>query len=148
MSKTFLYRFFGLGKLPASVLAPLEKEGIVLLDEGIRATVTYRNFRAPGKYSNWKRQWFSAAIILTKQRLLAFRLRSEIINVHFTDERFRQMQFSLEEAETLLVAFDASLFQVDWSGMIEYRFKIEQARDFFDKIQTVLKPLQNSGNTK
>ena len=39
MSKTFLYRFFGLGKLPASVLAPLEAEGIVLFDEGIRATV-------------------------------------------------------------------------------------------------------------
>ncbi len=134
MSKTFLYRFFGLGKLPAPVLAPFEKEGIVLLDEGIRATITYRNFRAPGRYSNWKRQWFSSAIILTKKRLFALRLRSEIINVAFTDERFRQMQFSVEEPETLLVAYDASLFQADSSGTIEYRFQTPHAKDLLSKL--------------
>ena len=138
MSKTFLYRFFGLGKLPASVLAPLEKEGIVLLDEGIRATVTYLNFRAPGRYSNWKRQWFSSAIILTKKRLFALRLRSEIINVPLTDERFRQMQFSLEDEETLLVAYDASLFQADASGTSEYRFRTPQARAFIDELAAFL----------
>jgi len=138
MSKTFSYRFFGLGKLPASVLAPLEKEGIVLYDEGIRATITYRNFRAPGRYSNWKRQWFSSAIILTKQRLHALRLRSVIIDVPLTDERLRQMQFSFEDKETLLVAYDASLLQADASGTIEYRFKTEQAQAFFNKIQFAL----------
>ncbi len=134
MSKTFLYRFFGFGKLPAEYVAALEKEGIILLDEGIRGTVTYRNFRAPGRYSNWKRQWFSSALILTKKRLLALRLRSEIIDVPFSDERFRQMQFSLEDETTLLVAFDASLFHADWSGSIEYRFQTAQAQAFFDKL--------------
>ena len=135
MSKTFLYRFFGLGKLPASVLAPLEKEGIVLYDEGIRATITYLNFRSPGRYSNWKRQWFSSAIILTNERLLALRLRSEIINVALSDERLRQMQISLEELETLLVAYDASLFQADASGTVEYRFRTPQAQAFLDKLR-------------
>jgi len=139
MSKTFLYRFFGLGKLPASVLAPLEKESITLLDEGIRATVTYRNFRAPGRYSNWKRQWFSSSIILTKKRLLALRLRSEIIDVPLTDERFRRLQFSLEDENTLLVAFDASLFHTDWSGTIEYRFKTAQAQTFLNKLREIIR---------
>ena len=134
MSKTFLYRFFGLGKLPATVLAPLEKEGIVIYDEGIRATITYLNFRSPGRYSNWKRQWFSSAIILTNERLFALRLRSEIINVALTDERLRQMKFSLEEPEKLLVAYDASLFQADASGTIEYRFQTPHAEGFFDHL--------------
>jgi len=136
MSKTFLYRLFGIGKLPAELIAELEKEGIILFDEAIRGTATYRNFRAPGRYSNWKRQWFSSAIILTKQHLLALRLRSEIINVLLTDERFRQMQFSLEDDEkTLLVKFDASLFHDDWSGTIEYRFQTTQAKEFFNKLR-------------
>jgi len=135
MSKTFLYRFFGLGKLPASVLAPLEAEGIVLLDEGIRGTVTYLNFRSPGRYSNWKRQWFSSAVILTKKRLLALRLRSEIIDVPLTDERFRQMRFALEDEKTLLVHFDASLFQADSSGTIEYRFQTPHAPAFTDQLR-------------
>ena len=134
MSKTFLYRFFGLGKLPASVLAPLEKEGIVLYDEGIRGTVTYLNFRAPGRYSNWKRQWFSSAIILTTERLFALRLRSEIINVRLTEERFRQLRFSLDDENTLLVAADAAFFQSDATGTIEYRFKTPHAEAFLEKL--------------
>jgi hypothetical protein len=134
MSKTFLYRLFGIGKLPAELTDALESEGIILLDEGIRGTVTYRNFRAPGRYSNWKRQWFSAAIILTKERLLAFRLRSKIINVPLTDERFRQLRVSLEDEDTLLIAFDASLFQADASGTIEYRFRTPHAKTFLEKL--------------
>ena len=135
MSKTFLYRFFGLGKLPEAVLAPLKAEGIVLYDEGIRATVTYLEFRAPGRYSNWKRQWFSSTIVLTNERLFALRLRSEIINVPLNDARLRQMRFSFEEPETLLVAYDASLFQADASGTIEYGFKTPQAREFIAKLE-------------
>jgi len=134
MSKTILYRLFGIGKLPAEYVAALEKEGIILFDEAIRGTVTYRNFRAPGRYSNWKRQWYSASIILTEKRLLALRLRSEIIDVPFTDERFRRMQFALEDETTLLVAFDAALFNADWSGTIEYRFQTAQAKALLDKL--------------
>ncbi|MEJ7848655.1 MAG: hypothetical protein WKF92_11275 [Pyrinomonadaceae bacterium] len=48
MSKTFLYRFFGIGGIPTNVRAEIEREGVVLFDEGIRGTVTYINFRAPG----------------------------------------------------------------------------------------------------
>jgi len=134
MSKTILYRLFGIGKLPAEYVAALEKEGIILFDEAIRGTVTYRNFRAPGRYSNWKRQWYSASIILTEKRLLALRLRSEIIDVPFTDERFRRMQFALEDETTLLVAFDAALFHADWSGTIEYRFQTARAKALLDKL--------------
>jgi len=134
MSKTILYRLFGIGKLPAEYVAALEKEGIILFDEAIRGTVTYRNFRAPGRYSNWKRQWYSASIILTEKRLLALRLRSEIIDVPFTDERFRRLQFALEDETTLLVAFDAALFHSDWSGTIEYRFQTARAKALLDKL--------------
>ena len=135
MSKSILYRLFGIGKIPQSYDAPLKSEGVILSDEGLKGSVTYLDFRAPGKYSNWRRQWFIASIALTKTRLLAFRLSSPIIDVPITDERFRQLNFSLENAETLLVAFDASLFHNDWSGNIEYRFKTPQAQAFLDKFR-------------
>lgn len=134
MKKTLLYRLFGFGKIPAQYRAALESEGVLLSDEGIKGTVTYRNFRAPGRYSKWKRQWYSASIILTKTRLLAFRHSSQIIDVPLADERFRRLQFSLEDESNLLIAFDASLFHNDWSGTIEYRFKTPHARAFLDKL--------------
>jgi len=134
MAKTFLYQIFGIGKIATDTRAEIEREGIVLLDEGIRGTVTYLNFRAPGRYSNWKRQWFSSAIILTKTRLLGLRLQDPIIDVLLTDERFPQLKFSVEDGNRFLAAFDASLFNNDWTGTIEYRFKTPIARELCEKL--------------
>jgi hypothetical protein len=135
MTKTLLYRLFGVGKIPASLAAQLKGEGILLSDEGIKGSVTYIDFRAPGKYSNWRRQWYTTAIALTEVRLVALRNSQTIINVPLTDERIRSMRFSLEKSDTLLVAFDAALFHQDWSGTIEYRFRTEQAQAILDKLR-------------
>lgn len=123
MSKTFLYRFFGIGKLPASLVAEFQAESLILMDEGIRGTVTYKNFRGGGRYSNWKRQWFSSCVILTEKRFVAYRLRERVIDVALDDPRLKQMEFAFEEPETFVAAFDAGLFQPDWKGRIEYRFR-------------------------
>lgn len=53
MSKTLLYRLFGLGGIPQDAVDQIEKEGVVLQDEGIRGSVTFKRFRAPGKYYGW-----------------------------------------------------------------------------------------------
>jgi hypothetical protein len=135
MKKSLLYRLFGIGKIPDEYRAALAGEGIILSDEGVKGSVTYRNFRSPGRISNWKRQWYPASIILTRTRLLAFAYSNQIIDVPITDERFRRLQFSLETETTLLVAFDASLFHDDWSGTIEYRFKTPHAQAFLDKLR-------------
>lgn len=130
MTKTLLYRLFGVGKIPAHLAATLKREGILLLDEGIRGSATYRNFRSPQRYANWKRQWYTASIALTKLRLVGLRYSKPIIDVPLTDERLRSLQFSLEGSDTLRVAFDPALFHDDWSGTVEYRFRTPQAQVF------------------
>jgi hypothetical protein len=134
VKKTFLYRLFGIGKIPAQYGSAISAEGVILSDEGIKGTVTYLNFRAPWRYSNWKRQWYTAAIALTNTRLIGFQYSSPIIDVSLADARFRQLNFSVENNDTLLVAFDASLFHNDWAGNIEYRFQTEYAKAFLDKL--------------
>src|SRR5688572_26833497 len=106
MKKTILHRLFGFGKIPAEYHSALQSEGDLLSDEGIRGSVTYLNFRSPNRYANWKRQWYTTSIALANTRLLAFSYSSPIIDVPLTDPRFRQMQFSLEDENTLLIAFD------------------------------------------
>ena len=138
MKKTILYRLFGIGKIPDKYHAALQSEGVLLSDEGVKGSVTYLNFRSPNRYANWKRQWYTASIALTNERLSAFSYSSPIIDVPLTDERFSQMQFSLEDENTLLVAFDASLFQTDWSGKLEYRFQTPQAKGFLSKLSEVI----------
>lgn len=135
MTKTLLYRLFGLGKIPVHLAAQLRGEGILLLDEGIKGSVTYIDFRSPVRYANWKRQWYTASIALTEARLFALRFSQTIINVPLVDERIRHMNFSLEASGALLVAFDASLFHQDWSGKIEYRFRTMHGQVFLDKLR-------------
>lgn len=135
MKKSLLYRLFGIGKIPDRYRAALAAEGIILSDEGVKGSVTYRNFRSPARRANWKRQWYPASIILTRTRLVAFAYSNQIIDVPAADERFRRLQFSLENESTLLIAFDASLFHRDWSGTIEYRFKTPHAQAFLEKLR-------------
>lgn len=130
MKKTFLYRLFGLGKIPAALAAELAAEGAVLADEGFKGTATFLNFRSPSRICNWKRQWITAAIVTTGVRLRAFQYSSPIIDVTYADARFRRLDFSVEPDGALLAAFDAGLFHDDWSGRIEYRFFTPAARDF------------------
>ena len=58
MKKLLLYRLFGIGKIPEQYQSGLKSEGVILSDEGVKGSVTYLDFRAPGKYSNWRRQWY------------------------------------------------------------------------------------------
>lgn len=135
MAKSLLYRLFGVGKMPATLMSQLKNEGIALMDEGVKGSVTYRDFRAPGKRFGWKRQWFIAAIALTKIRLLALHSSNPVINVPLTDERIHALRYSMENGDTLCVAFDAALFHADWSGTIEYRFRTPQAQHLLERLQ-------------
>jgi hypothetical protein len=134
MAKTLLYRLFGVGKIPRQDGAALQAEVIVLLDEGISGSITYLDFRAPGKSFSWRRQWYTAAIALTQVRLFALHYSNKIVDVPLTDERLRSMKFSLEGQETLVIAFDPALFHEGWSGTIEYRFHTPQAGAFVEKL--------------
>ncbi|MEP6847590.1 MAG: hypothetical protein ABI999_01950 [Acidobacteriota bacterium] len=134
MSKTLGYRLFGIGKIPAGLMTELQSELIEVSDEGIHGSVTTKNFRSPGKRENWRRIWFGGSIVVTGMRLVALQHSNFAINVPFIDDRFRLMNISLEPTDTILIAFDASLFHADWSGQIEYRYRTPLAAAVLEKI--------------
>ena len=137
--KTLLYKFFGIGKINEPLLSKLKIEEIIASDEGIKSTITYRNFRAPGRYSNWKRRWFSGAIALTKKRLVLQQYSQPVINLELTDERFQQIKISLETADILLFEFEPNLFLENASGEIEWRCRTPHAKIIADVLQEKMK---------
>ena len=132
---SLLYRFFGIGKIPADHRAALAAEGIVLSVEGVGGSATYRNFRSPQRIASWRKEWLLGSLVLTNRRIAAFRFSSPVVDVALADERLRQMRFSVEHEAKLKIAFDAALFHDDWSGSIEYRFKTPSAAEFLEKIR-------------
>lgn len=135
MGQSFLQRLFGLGKIPKKAFAVLEQEGIVLLEEGVSGSVTFRNFRAPGKYFLRRRVWFTGVLVVTEKRFTAFKYWSPLINVPFDHERFHDLHITLKDEKTLAVRFDAAAFHEKQSGEIECRFKTPKARQWLEQIE-------------
>ena len=128
MAKSLLYRLFGVGRIPKLIADRLRMEGIVVADEGISGSVTYRDFRAPGRYSSWRKQAFIGSVVVTNIRLVCLMQSRFAVDVPFTDERIHKLQMS-RERDRLLITLDASLFHDDWSGTIEYRYRTSQAEE-------------------
>jgi hypothetical protein len=121
----------------------LEPEGIIFFEEDVKGSMTFRNFKSPARYSSWRKVLITSLLILTKKNIIALKGSSPIIDVPVTDPRLKQMKFSLEGENTLLVAFAANLFQPDWSGEIEYRFQTGQAPEFLKKLNEITSDVIN-----
>jgi len=147
MKKTLAYMLFKVGRIPMALMKELQSEVIEVYDEGIHCSLTFKNFKAPGRRESWRRIWFGGAIALNGSRIIALsgtRFTTGIaltddggclINVPLADDRFRLMNISLDKPDRLLVAFDASLFHADWSGQLEYRFRTPQAQHLLEAIK-------------
>jgi hypothetical protein len=134
MPKSLLYRLFGVGRIPKLVGDRLRIEGVVVADEGIPGSVTYSDFRAPGRYSSYRKQAFVGSVVVTNIRLIALMSSRFAVDVPFNDERIRGLQIT-RDRDRLVIAFDASLFHDDWSGTIEYRYQTSQAAEIIKWVQ-------------
>lgn len=142
MLKTLLRPFLGRGKLPADVRPTLEAEGIHFLEEGLWGTITYRNYRAPRRYSAWRKQAFVGALVLTSKRVMACWGREWLLHITFDHPLLAAVNFSLEKPDCLLAAYDAARFHTDRSGQVEVRFSTPQA----GRIMELLRPHLNEAS--
>ncbi|MFO7838506.1 MAG: hypothetical protein R6X08_03260 [Desulfosalsimonadaceae bacterium] len=135
MSKTLAHRIFGIGKIPRSYREALRAEGIVWLEEGVRASITLRNYKAKGRRTPLRRASFSGSVCLTRRRIIAFFYSKRVISVPFNDGRITQLDVSAEDDKRLLCAFDAAAFDADREGTVECRFRIGRPADFVKQLQ-------------
>lgn len=135
--KSWLYKLFGAGKIRDELRNELKPEGIIAADEGIKGSITYKNFRAPGRYSNWKRRWIAGAIILTEKRLILQQYSIPVIILELSDERLKKIKISLETEDTLLFEFEPQLFLENSSGQIEWRARTPHAKIIHDRLNTL-----------
>jgi hypothetical protein len=59
MKKTISYRLFSIGGISKKLRPVLEKEGMLVCDEGIRGWFVTKNFKAPGKRFWYRQEGFS-----------------------------------------------------------------------------------------
>ena len=132
MRKSLLYTIFRLGRVPKQAMPILEREGIVLLDEGLRGSVTLRNFRAPGRIHSYKTSVFAGSLVFTGQRFAGYAFSKPLINIPLHDDRLRALELSVPRAGVLEIRFDAAVFDYQQSGTVRCTYHTERASDFLD----------------
>jgi len=132
MAKSILYHLFGFGKIPRRYRSDIEKEGVLLQDEGLAMVVRYRNFRAPNVYYGRKISLVVGSVVLTRKSFACFRgnIIPPVFHVAVAHESFKALDFSLDEKARLRVVIDAPKFQEGWKGTIDCRIPCENAGDF------------------
>jgi hypothetical protein len=129
MPKTIGHRLFRLGCVPHRWRDRLEAEGIRILEEGIRCTVTWGNYRAPGRYHAWRRSWGSGAVALTQKRLFVSYYRWPMLNVE--TDRFARIEISSPASDALVLSFDVADLYADRRGRITIRLRVAEAARLF-----------------
>ena len=104
----------GSATMPANLRSSLEAEGITFLAEGLTGSITYRNYRAPGKRYGVAKQGTAGAIGISGQRL----------------------QASADQPDRVSFRYDAGRFRPDTSGQVEIRLKTPQAAQIMNLINT------------
>jgi hypothetical protein len=112
---------FGRGGLSDAVRAELESEGMIHREDGLRASITYRHYRAPGERSNWSKEAIRASFVVTRRRLGVFVRGRPFVNVAFDDPRFSHLDLRVDGASLTIELDDASVFNDRASGQITTR---------------------------
>ena len=134
MRRSLLWTLFRLGTVPWRIRPMLEDEGIVLLDEGIPGSITYRNFRAPGRRHSLKSVAFAGSLVLTNRRFAAFAFSRPVLNVPPDDPRLDQVQIEAPDPGTFTLSYDVALFRPRWSGTVTVRYRTPLAPSFVEQL--------------
>lgn len=134
MEKSILYRWFGMGAMPAGLRTRLQEEGLAAADEGLRGTWFSKDFKAPGRRSLYKSRGFIGFLAISNKRIVAYANGRPQINLPVDDPRVAHLHSELIGEDRICISFETAHFHSDWQGVVELRYQTEKARTFHDAL--------------
>jgi hypothetical protein len=127
--------FLGPGELSAADRAAVEGEGIQVLAERLRGTVTYRNYRAPDRHATFLKRSQNGAIAISGRRLVVLRNRVKEIDIPLDDPQLAKLAIGLDEPDRFCLSWDAGDLHADRAGTVELRFSTPDAQRIVTLLQ-------------
>jgi uncharacterized protein DUF1707 len=118
--------FTGGPGLPEPLRAVLRAEGVLVLAERLRGSITYRDYRAPGEYSSWAKEPVSGTVALTGRRLQVWTGDAKRVDVPFDHPMRAAVSLSVENSNRLRIALTPHE-DANWTGRMELRFTTPHA---------------------
>ena len=123
--------FFKLSDLPSRARKLVENEGLLFLAEGVRITVHYKVFKAPGKYFRNKRETSWGSLAVSEKRIVGYALKRRVIHLPLDREEFKSAKFSLVDGRVFVIEMDPSISDPRRSGSIQIRYHMQRAPEAY-----------------
>lgn len=128
----------GNGKLDPEVRAALESEGLVLVEEGLRGSVRYRRFKAPGRRHHGKITGERVALAISEERFVVY-CRSgstALVDSSLTNPRLSNVDVALRGTDAVAIRVDYDRAGVPGvSGEITIVVRTANAPAIVDQLQ-------------
>ena len=138
----FLARLLlGDGTLEPELRAALESEGLVLIEEGLRGSVRYRRFRAPGRRHHGKVTSERMGLAVSEERFVVCCRsgRVKLIDTLFSNPRLGMFDISLRGDDAVAVRIDYDRGDVpDVSGEVTILARTPSAASIVDHVRARL----------
>ncbi|GAX59363.1 protease [Candidatus Scalindua japonica] len=134
MSKSLLYRLFGLRKVPARARERLENEGIVFDEEGTSCALYYKNFRCSHKYSG--RGWESLAVgsLVITRRSFYIQFPYMILCDKPVEDVVKYLELELKGPDKLVMKFEVEKIFEPSTGSLTCYWRTDNASAIFNHI--------------
>jgi hypothetical protein len=114
------------GRLPDELRTRLAAEGVLVLAENLRGSITYRDYRAPDEYSNWAKEPASGTVAMSGRRLMVWAGGAKRVDVPFDHPMRATVEVSTDRPDRLCIVLRPHA-RANWSGRIELRFRTTMA---------------------
>jgi hypothetical protein len=133
----------GNGTLTPELRAELESEGLVLIEEGLRGSLRYTHYRAPGKRFNGKVTPERIGLGISEERIVAYCKsgRVKLMNSTYSNPHLNMVDVSLKGDDTVEIQIDydrADPPQKNVSGQIKIVLRTPNAPAIVDEMRARL----------
>jgi hypothetical protein len=130
---------FGDGSIEPGLRTALEAEGVVLVEEGLRASIRYSRFRAPGRRHNGKVTIERVGLGISEQRFVVYCRSGErkLVDTGFSNERLGMVEVSLSSdgAVAIKIDYDRQTDSPKVSGQITITARTPNAPRIVDELR-------------
>ena len=139
---TFLAKLLlGNGRLKPELRAALESEGLVLIEEGLKGSVRYKRFRAPGRRHHGKVTPERIGLAISEERFVVY-CRSgivKLIDTAFSNPRLSTLDVSLRGDDRVAIRVDYDRADVpNVSGEVSILARTPNAANIVDHLRARL----------
>lgn len=116
------------GRLPPQVRVEPAAQDVLILEEGLKGSITYRNYRAPGRYAALDKSAIRAALAITADRVvIALSPTYKELDVPRSGPWTRVVAVRAERSDLVCFSWRVEAFHRDRSGTEEVRLRTPRA---------------------